>query len=77
MVICNIFKNSMERTCPEGFMEGNRKVMFLSIHSSGKSLMTACLMIDTVSITVKKAGKLVTIDIPWEFHTAISSSFTM
>jgi len=75
-MICDIFKNSMESTNAKGFMAGDRKVVLFSIHHGRKPLVTPGLVIDTIPIPVKKTGKFVTVDISWQLHTAINSSFT-
>jgi hypothetical protein len=38
--------------------------------------VTTRLMVNTISIPVKKTGKFVAIDISGQFHTVINSSFT-
>jgi len=74
---CHIFKNPVKRAGPEWFMKWDSDVMFLPVHDRGKSLVAAGLVIDTISLTAETAGESVAIDITGQFHTAISSSFTM
>jgi len=77
LVICNILEDPMECAHAKGFMTGNGYVVFLSIDDGGKSLVTSGLMIDTIPVPVKKVNKFVAIEVPGQFHTAISSYFTM
>ena len=57
-------------------MPGNCKIMGFSLSLQRQALMTAGLVSDTVAVPGKQDGEFFTIDIPGQFHTAISSSFT-
>ena len=57
-------------------MPGDCKVMSFSPSLQRQALMAAGLVSDTIAVPGKQAGEFITIDIPGQFHTAISSSFT-
>ena len=66
----------MEGSHPERFVPGDSQVMDLPVYFPRKALVAAGLVSDMVSIPAKQAGEFITIDMPGQFHTAISSSFT-
>jgi len=77
LMISNILKDTVQCAHPKGFMPGNREIMGFSGNDGREALMAASLMIDTISKPRGKlTGKFVAINISWQFHTAISSSFT-
>ena len=76
LMFCNILKNFMQCTYTKRFVAGNGQVMGFAGNNSRQALVATRLMVNTISIPVKKTGKFVAIDISGKFHAAISSSFT-
>jgi hypothetical protein len=72
----NIRKDPMESTDTKGFMPGNGNIMISAVNIRSKTLMTARLVDNPVSVPRKSTCEFIAIDISWQFHTGISSSFT-
>lgn len=75
-MVCNILKNSMKCPHAERFVPGDSEVMGYPFTLQGQALVAAGLVNNSVSIPGKQARTFIPVDVPGQFHTAISSSFT-
>lgn len=66
----------MEGTDTKGFMPWDSNIMVFPINNRRETLMTARVVYNPVSVPRKVTGEFVAINISWQLHTGISSSFT-